>query len=69
MSGYGVIQVLRSALTGELKLADRVTTTDRRKICANCELRNATTNTCTICGCYLRWKTRLAEASCPMELW
>ncbi len=69
MGGYGIIQVVRDAVTGKLKLADRNTTQQRRDICNQCELRNTKTNTCTICGCYLRWKTRLSDASCPMELW
>ena len=66
---YTIINVIKDALTGKLEFAEPNIVRDRRGECLLCELRNQKLNTCTICGCYLPWKTKLKKASCPMELW
>lgn len=66
---YGWLDATKDALTGNLKLANRTVIAIRQQHCKPCEMRNTTTNTCTICGCVLSLKVRLRDASCPMELW
>lgn len=66
---YTIFNVIRDAVTGKLKFASRATASERIAICKDCEARDTKTNTCTACGCYLPWKTRLKDSACPMELW
>lgn len=41
---------------------------DRYRICADCD--NITmVGTCRLCGCFLRAKTKLRAAGCPLEKW
>jgi hypothetical protein len=42
---------------------------ERRDICNECFAKHETVNKCTICGCYLPAKTRLASSSCPIDNW
>ncbi len=37
--------------------------------CANCEFLIKPTNNCKKCGCFMKAKTRVATASCPIGKW
>jgi hypothetical protein len=41
----------------------------RYKICTSCELFNTAIKTCRACGCFMHLKTKLANASCPINKW
>jgi len=66
---YNIINVIKDAVTGNLKFASREIIADRRSICNNCEVRNEVIDVCTACGCFLPTKIRLTKSACPMELW
>ena len=42
---------------------------ERLAICGECELFNAFSKTCKICKCYMRMKTKLENAFCPIHKW
>ena len=41
----------------------------RLKICVNCEFYRSRTNQCKKCGCFMKLKTTLAKAKCPIGKW
>lgn len=42
---------------------------ERLAICRQCEFFNSLTVGCNICGCFMRAKTKLANATCPKGHW
>lgn len=66
---YNIFDVVKDAITGRLKFADKDTVTIRRSVCDTCEARNTTLDICTVCGCVLKAKIRLKESTCPMDMW
>lgn len=66
---YNIFDAAKDLLTGNLEIADDETIIKRIDICSNCEVRNALTNICTACGCFIPAKVRLVKSSCPMENW
>jgi hypothetical protein len=41
----------------------------RLTICVNCEFYRARTNQCKKCGCFMKLKTKLESARCPIGKW
>jgi hypothetical protein len=41
----------------------------RLAICSTCEFFRKRTQTCRKCGCFMKLKTTLANAECPIEKW
>lgn len=41
----------------------------RISICENCEHFIKMTKQCSKCGCFMKLKTRLTDASCPIGKW
>jgi hypothetical protein len=41
----------------------------RLKICRGCEFFRPKTETCRKCGCFMKLKTLLANAKCPIDKW
>ena len=68
-ANYYITDIIKQFLAGTLKFADEDVVDERRAICEQCEIRNATLNICTICQCYIPAKTKLLESTCPMEKW
>lgn len=68
-SKYTILDAAKDLVTGNLNIASDTTVAEREKICNGCEVQNFTTKICTACGCFIPAKVRLADASCPMELW
>lgn len=66
---YGIIQVVKDLLSGNLKNAPADVQKERRAICDSCEVQNTTLKVCTACGCSIPLKVKLKDSSCPMELW
>jgi len=66
---YNLIQVLKDLLSGNISFANKQLAKDRTNICLSCEVRNTKLNTCTLCGCFLPFKTKLKKSNCPMGLW
>jgi hypothetical protein len=42
---------------------------ERLEICRGCEWYKAKSNQCKKCGCFMKLKTTLAEARCPIGKW
>lgn len=49
--------------------SDKETRTERFEICKSCEHLFKLTNTCKKCGCFMKAKTWLASAKCPINKW
>ena len=41
----------------------------RLEICRSCEFFRKRTQTCSQCGCFMKLKTTLEHAKCPIEKW
>jgi Family of unknown function (DUF6171) len=41
----------------------------RLEICSTCEFYRAKTNQCKKCGCFMKLKTSLENAKCPLGKW
>jgi hypothetical protein len=41
----------------------------RLEICKTCEFFRQKTETCKKCGCFMKLKTRLEQAKCPIGKW
>lgn len=65
--GYNIFDAAKDLVTGNLKFASNKVVELRAELCRTCEVNVA--NICTACGCVIPAKIKLAESSCPMELW
>jgi hypothetical protein len=57
-----------------IEAKDSIVSTDevyksRIEICQTCDHFNKTTVTCNKCGCFMKLKTRLVSAHCPIDKW
>ncbi len=50
-------------------LAPRELTEKRLKICSECPRLFKPTYTCKECGCFMKIKTKILGASCPLGKW
>lgn len=66
---YNAIDAAKDLLTGELKFVSPEVAKQRLDTCKQCEVYNKIVHVCTVCKCFMPAKTRLEQASCPMELW
>lgn len=75
---YGLKDVAKDALTGNLQAASEETVKRRMTICASCPhlrknmLKNPSKidgERCNLCGCYMPVKTKLLKATCPAKKW
>lgn len=41
----------------------------RMDICNQCEFLTKATHQCTKCGCFMKLKTKLLHATCPISKW
>ena len=41
----------------------------RLEICKACPFYRAATNQCKKCGCFMKLKTKIEKASCPIKKW
>ena len=57
-------------LHGELpQLAEGELAAERMKVCKGCVQFTKISHQCKLCGCFLDLKTKLLEASCPIDNW
>lgn len=49
--------------------SDRELIESRLKICNNCEFFNKRMVKCNKCGCFMKLKTTLRQAKCPVGKW
>lgn len=50
-------------------IADTELQEHRYKICTSCSNFLQTTNQCRLCGCFMKAKTNLKGAKCPIMKW
>lgn len=57
-------------LKGELpQMAEGELATIRLRECESCQHFKKMARQCDLCGCFLDLKTKLLEASCPIDKW
>lgn len=66
---YGIGNVIKDTLTGNLKIAETDNSANRWNICQQCEFFRPATLTCGQCGCFMPAKTKLQNSSCPVGKW
>lgn len=49
--------------------AEKDLSLSRLEICVNCEFYRSRTNQCKKCGCFMKLKTTLEHAKCPIGKW
>ena len=49
--------------------SDEETAAKRLEICQGCEFFRQVAQTCRKCGCFMKLKTTLANAKCPVGKW
>jgi len=64
-----VKNISKSLLKGEKIKLPKKQAEERMKICMTCPQYVADENRCSLCGCYLRVKIRIATESCPINKW
>jgi len=69
MSKYGLKEIARDMFSGQLKFSVEELATERMKICKSCPNFKPVSKQCSKCGCFMDLKTKLLDASCPIELW
>ena len=52
-----------------MKLLENNKIEERKKICSLCPYLYKPTFTCKKCGCFMKIKTKLANAKCPEGKW
>jgi Family of unknown function (DUF6171) len=57
------------ALNPNTKWVDEETGNKRFEICKSCPELFAPTAQCKLCGCFMRLKTKMESAKCPLEKW
>lgn len=53
----------------KLKLVPAGTAKARQRVCDTCPHKRPVINQCKKCGCFLFFKTKLLNASCPLGYW
>ena len=59
--------VVSTAVRGEVIIRSAKEQAEYLAICEACEKFDPTQGRCTICGCYARWKARIASEHCPLD--
>ncbi len=49
--------------------SDKQLIEDRLEICNSCEFLNKRLMKCKQCGCFMKLKSTLREAKCPLDKW
>lgn len=60
-----IAKVFNLVLHGKTPLVDSVTLEKRREACVGCDYYIYQTNQCGQCGCFLVYKQRLPDETCP----
>lgn len=66
---YGIIDLAKDALTGNITYVDEQAQKARMSICLTCDKFNSLLKTCGECGCYMPAKVKYAQSTCPLRKW
>ena len=58
------MEVLKSIFKNRYLLSE-----ERLSVCKTCDRFNKISSQCSICGCFMNYKTLLYDASCPVDKW
>lgn len=50
-------------------IAPRLTAAERMEICESCEQYIPDKGQCSVCGCFMKLKTTMANMRCPLDKW
>ena len=53
----------------DLLIADKITTSKRFDICKECSYFKSKFSRCSICGCFMKAKTKIIFTECPIGKW
>jgi hypothetical protein len=68
--GITLKEIAQGLLRGELPLlAETELKAERLKVCEGCPQFKQLARQCDLCGCFMDIKTKLLEASCPIDRW
>jgi hypothetical protein len=67
--GKEIVNAASSTIKTGKTLSDEDITQKRRDICSKCEYLIKEDLRCSVCGCYLQFKTKVAAAKCPKGKW
>ena len=62
-----IAAALKNAAAGNAIAAPKEEIERRQGICQGCHFRAS--SKCTVCGCYIAWKTALAHEQCTQKFW
>lgn len=62
------IETSKQVLEDSIKVTD-ITRDERLNLCMSCEHLFKPTDTCKKCGCFVKAKTWLKDAKCPLNKW
>jgi len=66
---YRLRDIARDLLAGKVILTEAELAAERMKVCEACPSFKKLARQCSLCGCFLDLKTKLIDASCPVEKW
>jgi len=61
--------VFKEAVSGNSVLADEFLTAKRIEVCNTCEFLIKDQFRCSKCGCFMKAKTKILVAKCPIDKW
>jgi hypothetical protein len=59
----------KKSVIDSIELVDAETSSHRMQVCLECPFLSKTLGQCEKCGCFMRAKTKLKTASCPLKKW
>jgi len=64
-----LVDVVRDAITGELRVRPFEGSKRRMSICRECDRLSKVLNRCKECGCFMDAKTKISGTRCPLGKW
>lgn len=64
-----LFQAAKGVITNEDQCVCKEVQQKRQSICDGCPYQNKKLNQCTVCKCFLSFKTKLKRESCPKDKW
>jgi uncharacterized paraquat-inducible protein A len=61
--------VIQGVFSGSAFFASKIKAQERYKTCQSCAFFVARSKRCAKCGCFLRVKTKIELAECPIKAW
>jgi len=69
MSDYGILDIVKDALTLNLEFASAEVQAKRLELCNACPHLGKLIRDCKVCGCLVDAKVQFTKADCPINKW